>query len=98
MEIKVINKVDGATHIFDGNEVFYNFRFYENTEEYKRIIDESIKSMAWILSDYGEEIKKAGHLLYLEFVSDGNHIEMVINKSTVYITNKGQTVDKIIVD
>jgi hypothetical protein len=97
MEIKIVDKNSGSTHIFEGNEIFYDFTRYENIEEYKNIYYSIDNKFNWVICSEPEKIKNfPGLVVYMSFKSDGELFEGSVNDSVIYITNNGQTIDKIV--
>jgi hypothetical protein len=95
MEIKIVDKISGGTHIFEGNEIFYDFTKYENLEEYRKLFLSTDKFSYLVCTDPDKVKDFPGYILYISFQSNGDLVEMKINDSIIYITNKGQTIDKI---
>lgn len=106
MEIKIMctlsesKEMTGTTYLFEGTDIRHEFHYYDNRERLIEFMDESnYTERIGIPSAYLIEDKEIpGYYLRLTFNHKDQWTGLVIKYATVFITNNGQTVDKIIVD
>lgn len=109
MEIKINchefeNEMDGGmTYLFEGNKIVHKFCGYNNLKEFRerwaQIVTGGAGSVIGIPNFFWDEKSKEeskGYLLLINYYDlDGEFNYIVLKNATVFITCKGQTVDKI---
>lgn len=106
MEIKVnCHRQNEGTFLFEGTEIRHKFVGYESIEDFhKQFINYAQNKSSYALgipNDYYSkkpEKDTSGGFLLITFINHKDDFNvLVIKDSTVFITNKGQTIDKIMV-
>jgi hypothetical protein len=111
MEIKVISvennegtRSSELVSLFEGSEISHRFVFYKDKTEFQEKTHDLIKNLTgsilgidlsfWNQND--ESAIKDGYFLFIMYQKNDDCPSFIICKmSDVYITNKGQTIDKI---
>lgn len=111
MEIKINchafeNESDGSmTYLFEGDRIVHKFCGYDNLTDFRKRWNEIAtgkngQSLGIPLLFWDEKNEDArGYLLLINYYDINNEFNYIIVKNaTVFITCKGQTIDKIMVD
>ncbi|HEY0089690.1 MAG TPA: hypothetical protein VGB37_12660 [Candidatus Lokiarchaeia archaeon] len=112
MEIKVISslndqnirsKLNCKVTIVEGFEITYSFIQFDSREDFNRKISRNKKrkgKFIGILTNLActSLPDVSGWYLYIEYVKDDTSYYLIVQQSEVYITNNGQTIDKVIVN
>lgn len=103
MEIKIINHNENETFIFEGYDIVYHFYSFKNQNEFLEYwgkiseTDNDIRAIG-IPTEYWDDMKKCdiGTIIELFFYDNKDERKLIIvRRSKIYITNKGQTIDII---
>jgi hypothetical protein len=96
----------GRTLIFDGSNIIHQFKHYQNIDDFKKNYGNltqgkdgvvvGVPSFFW--NDIKDDEDVPGEFLLINYHDElGDFKFIVVKYSTVFITNKGQTIDKIMV-
>jgi hypothetical protein len=103
MEIKIYQH-SGKTSIYEGNDFVYESFHYMNRDDFQKKYNECTKGVTlgrvvgipktfWENSDPDIE---GGYFIFIIYENDKYGTSFIVVKDAiVYITNKGQTIDKI---
>lgn len=113
MEVKIcqqtkeIKNAGFNTSLFETASINYEHIRYENLEEFNILLKSRLGNNNY--TPYGipqwmydkklpEKECKSGHFLLISFHDDNDYSYIVCKNCIIYVTNHGQTVDKIIVE
>jgi hypothetical protein len=113
MEVKICQQTKEyensglQTSIFETESVNHEFIRYENLPQFNVLVKSRTANEhltmygipSWMIA---EKLPKneceSGYFLLMSFFDDNDYSYIVCKNSIIYITNKGQTIDKIIVE